>query len=237
MNKHQMIKIGILVSSSFLAISCSSTLPLPEVRGYKMLTVPSNNYNTGQIVAIWNKPPKEDIIFRPKLSDDVVTSSGGADFAAQIDSATQAEVKARLEQVAEGKLDAGFTKAINFKYTNTRILEAAHLPLIRDINTSLQSVSAIEREYLKDITRPRFFGILPPKVHTDVLTGILIADLEVSIDKTSNYGADVSTTELLDLLGADFRRSGSSSHAVVGKDIVIGYRADPNIMRTIKTKL
>lgn len=202
-----------------------------------MLTVPSNNYHTGQVVAIWSKPPKEDIIFRPKLKSDVVTDSGGANYAAQIGSQTQAEVKARLEEVAEGKLDAGFTRAINFKYTNTRTYEASHLPLVRDIDASLQSASSIEREYLQEITRRRFFGIFPPKVQTDVLTGVLVADLEVSIDKTSDYGAELSTTELLDLLGTDFRRSGSSNNKVVGKNIVIGYRADPHIMKTIKKKL
>ena len=229
----KLIKYGLLAFISLTLWACSSIPSLPEVGGYKMFTIPSTNYEAGYLVAIWSDPPKEDIIFRPSLQEDVLIESKSVNLSQQATSATKAEIEAKLEQVAEGKLEAGFTKALKFQYTNTRVVDAEHSKLYRDLINSLQA-SPEEKDFIKKLTQRRFFGIMPPRAQLDVLTGILIADVEFEIDRGHGVGVNVSTNELIDLLGADFQKAGDSNSKVVGKNVVIGYRADPNMVSILK---
>lgn len=234
---HYSMNIKALIMSFTLVLaSCSATISLPEVKGYKMLTIPSSNYKAGYVVAISTNPPKEDIIFRPALKNDVIIKSTSISIATASTSTAKAEINAKLEQVAEGKLDAGFTKALTFKYVNTRVIDAEHTKLFRDLKNSLEKSSPEERELIRSLTKRRF-GIFPPKAKLDVLTGILIADVVFEIDKTTDAGANISTTQLIDLLGADFEVDGASSSKVIGKNVVIGYRANQDIVNILKNKL
>lgn len=229
----KLVKHWVLVLISSVLWACSSIPALPEVGGYRMFTIPSTNYEAGYLVAIWSDPPKEDIIFRPSVQSDVLIESKSVNLSQQATSATKAEIEAKLEKVAEGKLEAGFTKALKFQYTNTRVVDAEHTKLYRDLINSLRA-SPDEQEFIKKLTQRRFFGIMPPRAQLDVLTGILIADVEFEIDRGNSAGANVSTKELIDLLGADFQQAGGSNSKVVGKNVVIGYRADPHMVSILK---
>lgn len=234
--KNNKIVKGLLALSMLLMWGCSSMPQLPEVGGYKMFTLPSSNYKAGFLVAIWSKPPKEDIIFRPALGGDVLMSSRSVDLSQEVTSATKAEIQAKLERAAQGQLEAGFSEAINFRYTNTRVIDAEHTKLYRDLTQGLDA-SPKEKDYVRKLTKRRFFGVVPARAQLDVLTGVLIADVEFEIDRSTDIGAELSTTELIDLLGADFQRDVDSNSTIVGRNVVIGYRADPHMVAIIKQEL
>lgn len=222
------IRLTFLSVSALLLASCSS---LPKVDGYSMYTVPSTDHSVGEVLRI--EADREIVLDRPPVDERNVSKSTTLASEGILVAASQGELEGRLAGVVQGGADGSRTKAIQFSYTNTRVVNILESRLKDDLERYFRERPQDLKDYLSASKR-RFFGLLAPKEDIQVVTGVLISDVAATIDRSTSAGANLSTDQVINLLGGSFTHDSSSSNRVVGKNLVIGFQSTDGLLRRLR---
>jgi hypothetical protein len=195
---------------------------LPSIGGYKMFYLPSGNYKSGQVFAIYTKPKKIDIIHNTQLQDGDYLASKSADFTAEETKKLDLYIKGVIQNELDAKLGVKASNYINVKYTNTKVVDAVHTKVFSRIKADMDSDPGA-KAFIKSLVTKK-------EVKLDVATSILTADIELTIKDDIEAGLDLSVPKLLDTLEVGFGPSLDSDRSVVGKQLAIGFHADPHII-------
>lgn len=217
------MKIFKLLLVTGLAIALSACKDgLPSIAGYKMFHVPSGNYKAGQVFAIYSKPKKINIIHNTTLLSGDYLESRSADFSAEEVKSLDLYIKGVIQKELDARLGVKASNYINIKYTNTMVVDAVHTKVFSRIKADLDSDPSA-KAYIKSLVTKK-------AVKLDVATSILTADVKVTIKDDVEAGLDLDVPKLLDILEAGFGPSLDSDRSVVGKQLAIGFHADPHII-------
>lgn len=217
--KMKTLKLLAALTIATLLAGCNE---LPSIGGYKMFYMPSGNFKAGQIFAVYTKPKKIDIIHNTQLEDGDYLASKSADFTAEETKKLDLYIKGIIKNELDAKLGAKASKYINVKYTNTKIVDAVHTKVFSRIKADMDSDPS-GKAFIKSLVTKK-------EVKLDVATSILTADIELTIREDVEVGLDLSVPRLLDTLEVGFGPSVDSDRSIVGKQLAIGFHADPHII-------
>lgn len=223
--------LALLAPLSLLIASCA-TMALPEVSGYKMFTVPSSNYSLGEIIRIEPNPPREIVVDTPPIDDSNIRQSPGMAMVGSLASVTTGKLQGKLSGVAEGDAGGVTAKIVNFSYQNTKVIDIAEARLRDDLNAYFLNKPDDLKRYLA-VSKRRLFGLLPPEEDLQVVTGLLVSDVVATIDRSTSAGANLTTNQLIDLLGGNFKHDSNSSDRVVGTALVVGFQSSSRLLRQV----
>ena len=212
----------LLLACAALVLLTSCKPELPSIAGYNMFFLPSNNYKVGQIIAIYTKPKKIDIIHNTKLEEGDFLPSKSANFTSEETSKLTAHIEASVKDQVDAAFGLNASRYISVRYLNTRVVDLVHTNAYSRIKNAIAADPDVQ-EYLTKLKYEK-------GVKLDVASSILTADIEVTINDGVEAGVDISAPKLLDKLDIGFGPDVTRANTIVGKQLAIGYHADPNLV-------
>ncbi len=68
------------------------------------------------------------------------------------------------------------------------------------------------------------------------MTGLLVSDVVATIDRSTSAGANITTDQLINLLGGDFEHNSNSSDSVVGVELVVGFQSSKGLLKQVQKR-
>lgn len=224
-----MLKELMTVSGVLLLSACATKASMPEIEGYQMLTMPSNNYEVGDLIAVYTDPPKEDVIFSTEVDASAIRRSAGPDLGSISNFSASGELEGRLEKSLEASVGGSAVRIRDVVFENTEVRTAEVSGLSQTI---IDQVSADPGKRDDILYRTQsvcsFFGMFcRPRTRLDVMTETLSADVTYSLESSTSADAEAAAQRLAASVEGEVEVESSLQRTVTAKGLVIGYRADP----------
>lgn len=217
-------RFAALVVITLVIGSCSSGpahYGIDRATGFRELRFPQNELAPGQIVQYFSAEDRASVIFDPKITG-AVTESRSPTVSGYWATNLKSSLGLSVQNVVKANLGVNYDVSveITLKETKTRTIES--YVIFGELGEQITRDDRL-REYLRS-SLVKLDGV-------DVITSVLIADIEMQLRDDSGVALPVSAPLAESISGElGFALSNTTGTAIGGKQLVVGFHSDPHML-------
>ncbi len=223
-----LVRLSLTLIAVLLISGCSSldSIGLTNSSGFIELPFPSSNYAIGQVVEIRSSPVKVEITFDPAIPADQVAIPEGWNISTETLNSISAKTSLQMSKIISENSNQIGTEKILVTLSDIKTRMVPKYTLYKYLQEGLKKnpeLNTMIKNYIDSGTK------------FNVITQITSAKISFTIIGTSGTGATIDA-DLLKKINSRMNTNfvqGDDKKTYISGSLIIGFIADPKMMKTL----